>query len=159
MDELAKIPKGILIDESGYPFTGIEAPDWVEELDSFFAGRDIRLITNPLFRTSANLCRRIGDHDLYSQWLENALSNHPSPWWSAAFATSLLVGYFSTGKSLPRRWLNLVESAFWPVALSEEAGLLQRKVLATHSNRQTLRHIIVCWPTESLLIGRSSGAT
>ncbi len=100
MEEIREIPDGLLTDESGYPFTGIKAPDWVEKLDRFFAGRDFRLIATPLFRTSANLCRRIGDHDLYTQWLENALANHPSPWWSAAFATSLLVGYFSTGKSL-----------------------------------------------------------
>src|SRR5438067_118163 len=100
MDELTEIPAGLLISESGYPFTGIQAPDWVGKLDVFFAGRNIRLMSNPLFRTSANLCRRIGDHDLYSQWLKNALASHPSPDWSAAFATSLLVGYFSTGKSL-----------------------------------------------------------
>jgi hypothetical protein len=100
MDHIATIPAGLILDESGYSFTGIQAPSWVEQMDSFLAGRDIRLISNPLFLTSANLGRRIGDHDLYSQWLQNAFANNPSPWWSAAFATSLLVGYFSTGKSL-----------------------------------------------------------
>ena len=100
MGELKEIPAGLLTDESGYSFTGIQAPDWVQEIDSFFAGRDVCLMANPLFRTSANLCRRIGDLDLYSQWLKNALASNPSPWWSATFATSLLVGYFSTGKSL-----------------------------------------------------------
>jgi hypothetical protein len=31
---------------------------------------------------------------------KNALTSNPLPWWCAVFSTSLLVGYFSTGKSL-----------------------------------------------------------
>jgi hypothetical protein len=49
MEKLAEIPYGLLTDESGYPFTGIQAPDWVEQLDRFFAGRGANLMANPLF--------------------------------------------------------------------------------------------------------------
>lgn len=102
MEESAqtKIPAGMLFDESGYPFTGLQSPPWVARLDEFFAGQPVRTIADGSFRTCANLCRRIGDLDLYQQWLRNALTSNPSPWWCAAFATSMLVGYFSTGKSL-----------------------------------------------------------
>lgn len=100
MNTVDKVLPGILLDESGYPFTGICPPLWVERVDAFFAGQPIRIIVNPEFRLSANLCRRIGDVDLYHQWIHNALANPPSPWWAAAFATTTLVGYFSAGKSL-----------------------------------------------------------
>ena len=94
------LPKGVLTDEAGYPFTGLVPPQWLDGVDSFFAGRKFKVYGTPLYRTTANLCRRIGDHDLYATWMKNALTSNPSPWWCAAFSTSLLVGYFSTGKSL-----------------------------------------------------------
>jgi hypothetical protein len=97
---LTNIPAGLLLDESGYPFTGLEPPPWIAGLDSFFAEQPIRTLADGPFRTCANLCRRTGDLDLYRRWLHNALTTNPSPWWCAAFATSMLVGYFSTGKSL-----------------------------------------------------------
>ena len=100
MSTLDNVPAGLLLDESGYPFTGISPPSWIKQIDAFFAGKPIQLVADRAFRLSANLCRRIGDVDLYHQWIRNSLESDSSPWWSAAFATTALVGYFSAGKSL-----------------------------------------------------------
>jgi len=104
-DEVAQIKRARLQDAIDRGYQDVTAGNVIrlesdDQIDAFFAGKPIQLVADRAFRLSANLCRRIGDVDLYHQWIRNSLESDSSPWWSAAFATTALVGYFSAGKSL-----------------------------------------------------------
>src|SRR6185436_9250962 len=87
---------------SAYLSAQLTVPPCFVELDAFFEPIVPDIPTGWRhfhLRHAENICRRMGDIDLYAWFILDAQA-HPDPIWAATIIGSYLVGFFSACKSL-----------------------------------------------------------
>jgi hypothetical protein len=105
-DQKINTIEGLFFQRSAYPFIGVNPPSCFTSIAKELAviivdcGSNVHeAYKNPSFILAENLCRRMGDLELYEGAIKREL-NDPNQWKAVVVIGSLMVGYFSTAKSI-----------------------------------------------------------
>ncbi|HEV8241101.1 MAG TPA: hypothetical protein VGS57_17180 [Thermoanaerobaculia bacterium] len=94
--------KTIFYNRTPYHAAQLTVPDCFIALDEIYdlLVPDMESILGaPYLQHAENICRRMGDIDLYALFIRDA-DAHADPFWAATIISSYLVGFFSACKSL-----------------------------------------------------------